>query len=100
MLDQKRGDDLLALLRLERADRVDERAARLQPLRRPIEQLALELGAGGDDLRARSIEDFGMTAERAGRGAGRVEQDRIELPLRLPRRRIGLDEVSSKMRTL
>ena len=41
---------LLAFLRLERADRIDERTARLQPLRGPVEQAGLELGVLGDHV--------------------------------------------------
>ena len=44
MASEKGADDLFALLWLERADRVDERTAGLQPLRRTIEQPALQLG--------------------------------------------------------
>ena len=81
---RKARDHLLALLRLERADRIDQRPAGLQPLRGAGEQPRLQLGAVGDDRRPRAIEDFGVAAERAGRRAGRVEQDRVELALGLP----------------
>ena len=46
--------------------------------------LRLELGALGDDRRPGAVQHFGMAAEGAGRRAGRVEQDRVERPLRLP----------------
>ena len=76
---RKAGDDFLALLRLERADGIDERAAGLQPLGGAVEQLPPEARTLGDDLRPGAVEDFGMAAEGAGRGAGRVEQDGVEL---------------------
>ena len=79
------GDDRLAFLGLERADRIDQRAAGLQPVGGAVEQPRLQLGAAGDDLRAGAVEHFGMAAEGAGRRAGRVEQDRVEAAVRAPR---------------
>src|SRR3954470_6112029 len=77
MAFEKCDDDLLTLLRFERADRKDQSAARLQPLGGRFEQLALNLRALGDDGRARPIQHLGMAAERASRRAGRVEQDGV-----------------------
>src|SRR5260221_11485615 len=97
---QEVADDLFALLRLERADRVDERAARLQPLRRAVEQLALQLGAFSNDTRPRAVEHLRMAAEGAGGRAGRVEQDGAKLPAGLPCQRVSLDQLGFETRAL
>src|SRR5207253_7711610 len=57
------GDDLLAFAAFQRADRVDQPAAWLQPARDAGEHRALCFGQLGDGARADAVEDVRMTAE-------------------------------------
>src|SRR6185437_10770400 len=93
MIGEEALDRLFALDALERTDRIDEGAAGLQPLRRSCKKARLESRIAGDHLRPRAIEYLGVPAERAGRGARRVEKDRIEGAARLPLQRIGFDQL-------
>src|SRR5260221_13080273 len=97
---QEVADHLFAFLRLERADRVDQRSARLQPLYGAVEQSALQLGSFGDDARPSAIKHLRMAAEGAGRRARRVEQDRGKLPAGLPCQRVSLDQLGFETRAL
>src|SRR6185503_20408516 len=84
MRTEEAGDDLLALLRLERTDRIDERPAWLHPLHSAVEQLRLELGIRGNDMGTRAVQHFGMAAECARGRARSVKQHRVEFAIRRP----------------
>ena len=71
-------DDVGAFLRLERAGAIDQRAARLGELGGVGEEPALQRGERGDVGLPLEPGDIGMAADGAGRGAGRIEQNRVE----------------------
>src|SRR5947209_784661 len=98
MAGEERADDLFTLLRFERTNGIDKNSARPQPLRGAVEELALKLGAFGDDLRPRSVENFRVAPERARCRAGRIEQDRVELPFRIPLQRVRLCKLRPEVR--
>src|SRR5690348_10124295 len=94
------ADHLFAFLRLERADRIDQRPARLQPARRAVEEARLETGIVGDDLRASAVEDLGMAAEGARCRAGGVEKDGVKGSARVPLQRVRPDELGGEIRSV
>src|SRR5258706_13321171 len=65
-------------LRLERAGAVDEGAARLDELRRVIEQPRLDLGETAEVVGSLQPQDVGMAAHRARGKTGRVEKHAVE----------------------
>src|SRR5215204_804004 len=81
---EERLDYRLAFLGLERADRIDQGPAGLQPAGGPGEHRLLALGELGDRARADAVEDVGVAAVDAGGGARRVEQDGVHLIRRRP----------------
>ena len=93
-------DDRLAFLQFQGTNRINERASGLQPLGGAVQQLALKLSALGNGARPGAVEDFGMPAKGPRGRAGRIEQNRIELALRLPGERISCDEIGLQMRAL
>ena len=75
----QQGLDLpLAFLRLQRADAIDQHAARLGQLDRAVEQARLQPDQRRDVGLALEPGHVGMAADGAGRGAGRIEQYRVE----------------------
>src|SRR5204863_5777213 len=90
------GGDPLALLALQRADRIDEGAAGLEPAGDASQHRLLGLGQLGDRPGADAVDDVGMAAEDAGRRAGRVEQDRVDLRGRRPGHHISRDDPRRK----
>src|SRR4029079_14846728 len=92
------GDHPLAFLGLEGADRIDKGSRGLQPPGGPLEQPRLHLRAVADDLWPGAIENLRMAPEGAGRRAGCVEEDGVELAIRLPGQSVRLDEVDVQMR--
>jgi hypothetical protein len=90
----------LALVRLQRAGRKDERAARFQPAGRPGQHRALQLGHLRDHLGPDSMQHVRVAPEDAGRAARRVEQDRVDGGRRLPLHHIGFDDIGRQARAL
>jgi hypothetical protein len=88
--------DLLALLGLERANRVDEAAGGLQPMGGTVEHRPLRAGERATRLRPRPIQCLGVAAEDAGRRAGRVEQDRVSRRARRPEHQVGGGDLGDK----
>src|SRR5437764_1390387 len=98
MAREERADNVFTLLRFERANGIDKDPAPPQPFRGAVEELALKLGAFRDDLRPRSVENFRVAPERARCRARSIEQDRIELPFRIPLQRVRLGKLRPEAR--
>ena len=75
---QERCDLRFAFLGLQRAGAVDEPPARFQQRAGAIEHLRLHGRERADVADSLDPRDVGMAADRAGRRAGRIEQDRVE----------------------
>src|SRR5471032_1678168 len=75
-LEARGVDDGLILVGVQRADRVDDRPARLHPLRRRAQELELELGQ-----RARAPAQVGPPRQHAKARAGRVNECAVEATL-------------------
>src|SRR5579862_9463312 len=84
--EPRRVDDGTVLVRVERADGVDDRSARNHTLRRGPEQLELKLGQ-----RLRAPAQIGPAGEHAETGARRVDERAVEPPL-VERTDVGLDD--------
>ena len=75
---QQRADMRFALLGLQRAGAIDEQPARLGQRDRFVEQLRLQRDKRGQIAEPLGPGDVGMAPDRAGRRAGRIEQDGVE----------------------
>src|SRR5947209_14205129 len=98
MAPEERANDVLALFGFERANGINKNPARPQPFRGAVEELALKLGAFHDNLRSRSVENFRVPPERARCRAQSIEQDRIQLPFRIPLQRVRLGKLRPEVR--
>src|SRR5271170_774100 len=88
---QQRGNLALALLGLQRARAIDDRASRPGERDRAVEQVGLQLAEGGDVYGTLGPGDVGVAPNGAGGGARRIEQRRGERR-RLEGQRVGDDE--------
>ena len=96
---QDRRDLRFALFGFERAGAVDEEAARPRQRDRLLEKLGLQLDERGEIARPLDPGDVGMAADRAGRGAGRVQQHGVERR-RLEAQRVGDHDLGAKAQAL
>ena len=75
---EQRGNGGFALLGLQRTGAIDQRAARLEQSGRLLEQALLQGGQRGDLGFLAQPGDVGVTANRAGRSAGRIDEDAVD----------------------
>ena len=92
-----RGDLFLALLGLQRAGAIDQRAAGLQPGDGAVDHRRLPGGEALDVLRPLQPGGIRVAADGAGRRAGRVEQDGVEGLRRLPGEEVGGDDIGREV---
>lgn len=76
---KRRRDLTLALLRQERAGGIDKPAPGRQLRERAIQKFGLNPRERADGSAIADMRQVGMTADRAGRGTGRVEQNGVEV---------------------
>ncbi len=88
-MGQQAGDLLPALLRLERADAINQGSSRRQHRDRRRQEPFLHAAEPGHVVGRLEMRDVGMAADRAGGGAGRVEQNEARRLRGLPPDRVG-----------
>ena len=95
------GLDLgLALFRLQRTDRVDQSAARLEAVGGAVEDLRLHAREAGDVAGTGRPQHVRMAAEGAGGAARSVQQDGVEGPRIFPDGRVGGDDLGGQAHAL
>ncbi len=93
---ERRGDRVGALLRLQRADGIDQAPAGTQHRAGGVQQPVLLAASAGDVARALQVRHVGMAADGAGGAARRVEQHRVERRRRAPGGGVRRDDLGGK----